>query len=58
MDNAQAETICKRALVELVFMLAHQRNPKTRARRDWTLLRSLVREGLASGPGADQLKDG
>jgi hypothetical protein len=58
MDDDKAETICKRALVELVFMLAHQRQPKTRARRDWTLLRSLVREGLATGPRADQLQDG
>ena len=58
MNDDKAETICKRALVELVFMLAHQRQPKTRARRDWTLLRSLVREGLSTGPRADQLQDG
>jgi hypothetical protein len=58
MDDAAAETLCKRALVELVFLLAHQRHPKTRQRRDWSLLRSLVRDGLAAGPRPDQLQDG
>ena len=45
MDDAAAETLCKRAMVELVFLLRHQRQPKTRERRDWSLLRSLVRDG-------------
>ena len=58
MDNTAAETICKRAMVELVFLLRHQRQPKTRERRDWTLLRSLVREALAAGPRPDQLQEG
>ena len=34
MDDAAADTICKRAMVELVFLLAHQRNPRSRQRRD------------------------
>jgi hypothetical protein len=58
MDNAAAETICKRAMMELVFLLRHQREPKSRERREWTLLRSLVKEALASGPRPDQLQDG
>lgn len=58
MDDAAAETICKRAMVELVFLLAHQRNPRTRQRRDWALLRSLIREALISGPRLDQLQEG
>ena len=58
MDNAAADTLCKRAMVELVFLLAHQRHPRSRERRDWSLLRSLVRDGLALGPRADQLQDG
>jgi hypothetical protein len=58
MDDAAADTICKRAMVELVFLLAHQRNPRSRQRRDWALLRSLVRDALSSGPRADQLQDG
>jgi hypothetical protein len=49
MDDAAAETICKRAMVELVFLLAHQRQPRGRERRDWSLLRSLVREAIAAG---------
>jgi hypothetical protein len=58
MDDAAADTICKRALVELVFLIRHQRQPKTRERRDWSLLRSLVREALAVGPRPDQLQEG
>jgi len=58
MDDAAAETICKRAMVELVFLLAHQRQPKSRERRDWTLLRSLVRDALSAGPRPDQLQAG
>ncbi len=50
MDDAAADTLCKRAMVELVFLLAHQRQPKTRERRDWSLLRSLVRDALAAAP--------
>src|SRR5690242_21322559 len=53
-----AETICKRALAELLFLLEHQRQPKVRERRDWSLLRSLIREGLAAGPRPDQLQVG
>jgi len=45
-------------MVELVFLLAHQRQPKSRERRDWSLLRSLLREGLAEAPPADQLQEG
>jgi hypothetical protein len=55
---SDAETVCKRAMVELMFLLAHQRAPKVRQRRDWSLLRTLVREGLTAGPRADQLQDG
>ena len=58
MDNPAADTLCKRAMVELVFLLAHQRHPKSRERHDWSLLRSLVRDGLELGPRADQLQDG
>ena len=58
MDDAVADTLCKRAMVELVFLLAHQRHPKSRERRDWSLLRSLVRDGLALGPRPDELQDG
>ena len=58
MDDAAAETLCRRAMVELIFLLAHQRSPKTRQRRDWSLLRSLVRDGLAIAPRADELQDG
>jgi hypothetical protein len=58
MDDAAAETLCRRAMVELIFLLAHQRSPKTRQRRDWSLLRSLMRDGLAMAPRADELQDG
>src|SRR6266404_1510584 len=58
MDDEAADTICKRAMVELVFLLRHQRQPRTRERRDWSLLRSLVRDALASGPRPDQLQEG
>jgi hypothetical protein len=58
MDETAVETICQRAMVELLFLLAHQRHPRVRQRRDWSLLRSLVREALAAGPRADQLQDG
>jgi hypothetical protein len=58
MDDAAAETLCRRAMIELVFLLAHQRQPKTRERRDWSLLRSLLREGLAAAPPPDQLQHG
>ena len=58
MDDAAADTICKRAMVELVFLLRHQQQPTTRERRDWTLLRSLVRDALAAGPRPDQLQEG
>jgi hypothetical protein len=57
MDDS-ADTICQRAMVELLFLLAHQRAPRVRQRRDWSLLRSLVHEALAAGPRADQLQDG
>jgi hypothetical protein len=58
MDDAAAETICKRAMVELVFLLAHQRQPRGRERRDWTLLRSLIREALAGGATPEKLQEG
>lgn len=58
MDNAAAETVCKRAMVELVFLLAHQRNPRGRVRRDWTLLRSLIREAIEAGARPDLLQHG
>lgn len=58
MDDAAAETICKRAMVELVFLLAHQRQPKSRTRRDWTLLRSLIRQALGAGLRPETLQDG
>jgi hypothetical protein len=58
MDDPAADTLCKRVMVELVFLLAHQRHPNSRERRDWSLLRSLVRDGLELGPRADQLQDG
>ncbi|HUR95341.1 MAG TPA: hypothetical protein VMY76_12200 [Gemmatimonadales bacterium] len=58
MDDQAADIICKRAMVELVFLLAHQRQPKTRERRDWTLLRSLVRDALKTAPRPDQLQEG
>jgi len=57
-DKMETETLCQRALVELIFLLAHQRNPKVRQRRDWSLLRSLVQEALASGARAEQLQEG
>jgi hypothetical protein len=52
------DMLCNRAKVELVFLLAHQRRPKSRTRRDWTLLRTLIREALASGARAEQLQEG
>jgi hypothetical protein len=58
MDDAAAETICKRAMVELVFLLAHQRQPKSRTRRDWTLLRSLIRQALGIGIRPEALQEG
>jgi hypothetical protein len=58
MDNAAAEILCRRAMMELVFLVRHQRQPKTRERRDWSLLRSLIRDGLEQGPRADQLQEG
>ena len=58
MDQPAVQTICQRAMVELVFLLAHQRAPRVRQRKDWSLLRSLIREGLAAGPRADQLQEG
>jgi hypothetical protein len=58
MDDAAAETICKRAMIELVFLLAHQRHPRGRERRDWSLLRSLVREAMAAGARPEHFQDG
>jgi hypothetical protein len=58
MDDEAADTICKRAMVELVFLLRHQRQPRTKERRDWSLLRSLVRDALTTGPRPDQLQEG
>ncbi len=58
MDDAAAETICNRARVELVFLLAHQRNPRGRERRDSSLLRSLIREAIAAGARPEQLQSG
>src|SRR4051812_49987160 len=58
MDDAAADTICKRAMVELVFLLSHQRNPRSKQRRDWALLRSLVRDALSAGPRAGPLQEG
>jgi hypothetical protein len=57
-NQASVEMLCSRAKVELVFLLAHQRHPKTRQRRDWSLLRTLVREALASGARPEHLQDG
>lgn len=58
MDDAAADTICKRAMMELVFLIAHQRNPRGRERRDWSLLRSLIHEGIAAGARPDLLQHG
>jgi hypothetical protein len=56
--EASLEMLCSRAKVELVFLLAHQRNPKTRQRREWSLLRTLIREALASESRPERLQDG
>ena len=45
-------------MVELVFLVAHQRQPRTRDRQDWSLLRSLVRQGLAAGASPERLQEG
>ena len=58
MDDATAETICKRAMVELVFLLAHQRHPRGRERRDWSLLRSLIHEAIEAGARPEHLQQG
>lgn len=58
MDDAAAETICKRAMVELIFLLAHQRHPRDRERRDWALLRSLIQDALAAGARPERLQEG
>ena len=58
MDDAAAETICQRAMVELVFLLAHQRRPRGRQRRDYSLLRSLIRDAIAAGARPEQLQHG
>ena len=58
MDDAAAETICKRAMVELVFLLAHQRHPRGRERRDWSLLRTLVSEAIATDARPERLQEG
>lgn len=58
MDDAAAETVCKRAMVELVFLIAHQRNPRGRERRDWSLLRGLIQEAIAAGARPDLLQHG
>jgi hypothetical protein len=58
MDDAAAETICKRAMLELKFLLAHQRQPRGHERRDWSLLRSLVRDALDAGARPEQLQQG
>ena len=58
MNEGAAETICKRAMLELMHLLAHQRQPKTRQRREWSLLRTLVREALASGARPELLQEG
>ncbi|HEY7634833.1 MAG TPA: hypothetical protein VH763_04780 [Gemmatimonadales bacterium] len=57
-DQSPGDLLCHRARVELVFLLAHQRKPKGHTRRDWTLLRSLIREALASGAHAEHLQEG
>ncbi len=53
-----ADMLCSRAKIELVFLLAHQRRPRGHTRRDWTLLRSLIREAFASGARAEHLQEG
>jgi hypothetical protein len=58
MDDSAAETICKRARMELVFLLAHQRQPRGRERRDWSLLRSLIRDAIAAGALPEHLQHG
>jgi hypothetical protein len=58
MDDAAAETLCRRAMVELIFLLDHQRRPRGRERRDFTLLRSLVRDALEGGARPEQLQEG
>jgi hypothetical protein len=58
MNSGAPETLCNRAMVELLHLLAHQRQPKTRERREWSLLRTLVREALANAPRPDLLQEG
>jgi len=52
-NQASVEMLCSRAKVELVFLLAHQRHPKTGSGVDWSLLPdagtgSLARERVRS----------
>jgi hypothetical protein len=58
MDDSADETICQRAMVELVFLLAHQRQPRTKERRDWSLLRSLIRNAFSTGARPESLQEG
>jgi hypothetical protein len=57
-DDAAADTLCKRAMVELVFLIAHQRRPRSKERHDWTLLRGLIRDALEGGARPEQLQEG
>ena len=58
MDDTAVSALCQRAMVELMFLLAHQRQPRVRQRRDWSLLRSLIREGLDAVPRPELMQNG
>jgi hypothetical protein len=58
MDDARRVELCRRAMVELVFLLAHQRRPKGTDRHNWTILRGLTRHALADGASPELHQDG
>jgi hypothetical protein len=58
MDELEAQTFCRRAALELAALITHQRKPRGRLRRDYTLLRRFMSAVLGNGPPAHLLQGG
>ncbi len=58
MSEGPRAELCRRAMVELVFLVAHQRRARGRQRRDWTLLWALIRDGLSAGASPEEFQHG
>lgn len=58
MEELSSKVYCQRAALELVQLVAHQRRPRGRERRDSSLLKLCMQRVLSDAAPLEELQDG